>query len=70
MKKFFVCALIALSSLGAVSVTEAHHGDGHYYGGGDCYQRENYCGRGYFYNRERNSQNNDDYFYGGGYCYR
>ena len=65
LKKIFVSALVVLSSFGAVSVSEAHHGDGHYYRDGDCYQKENYCCRGYNYN-----QNYGDCYYGDGYCCR
>ncbi len=33
LKKFFVGALIALSTFGIFSISEAHHGYGHYHGG-------------------------------------
>lgn len=40
LKKFFIGALIALSSFGMFSISEAHHGGGH---NGNCYQDDYYC---------------------------
>ena len=44
LKKFFIGALIVLSSFAMISVSEAHHGNGHYHHHGNGhYQGENYC---------------------------
>lgn len=41
LKKFFIGALIALSSFGMFSISEAHHGDHSH--NSDCYQDGYYC---------------------------
>ena len=65
LKKIFVGALIAISSLGIFSISEAHHGDY------DCRNGHNYknlcCGN---YYARGNSQNNYDCCYDGAYCCR
>lgn len=66
LKKIFVGALIAVSSLGTFSVSEAHHGD---YDCRDNDHYKNYCCGGNYYERG-NSQNNYDCCYDGAYCCR
>ncbi len=68
VKKFFVATLIAVSSLGVVSVSEAHHGD---YDCRDGYgHRENYCCGGNYYGRGNSQNNYGDCCYDGAYCCR
>lgn len=51
LKKIFAGVLIALSSFGVFSVTEAHYNDNYDCRDGYCQRRDVCCRGGYAYNR-------------------